>query len=276
MLKAVLKCYKVVRSFIGGINLNNRTDRDNSIINKIVAAFVLVLLISTITGCGVSVVSLTEEENYEIARYMADKLLQYDKHYGSEELVYIDPTAPTEEPAATDIPVVTPGPTQTPVAGEVPLTDGQNPETTGIPSGTGSDINSGDNSDNTTLIDWSEFFTTDEWVITYSSYDTCQSYPKQSDVYLVKATKGKKLLVISFDVINKTDKSITIDLTEDGLNYKLHIGDDEYEPKITILDNGGLMYLNIKLKPFGQDKAVLIFEVPEGADLSNMSLDVSK
>jgi len=45
---------------------------------------------------------------------------------------------------------------------------------------------------------------------------------------------------------------------------------------IAILDNGGLMYLNIRLNPNEHDEAVLIFEVPEGADLSTMRLDVSK
>ena len=245
-------------------------DKVNSTIIKITAICVLGLNISTMTGCGMSVIALNEEETYEVARYMADKLLQYDRYYGTDELVYVDPTAPTEEPVYTEEPAVT----AEPVAPVAPVSPTLEPSDNVVPH-TPADIPE-EGGNEATLIDWSEFFTTDDWVITYSSYDTCQSYPKQSDIYTNEASKGKKLLVISFDVINKTDKSITINLTEDGLNYKLHIGEEEYEPMISILDNGGLMFLNVKLKPYGQDEAVLIFEVPEGADLSNMRLDVSR
>ena len=84
------------------------------------------------------------------------------------------------------------------------------------------------------------------------------------------------MLVISFDVINKTDRKIDVDLTDSGLEYQLFIGEESYSPNVALLANGGLMFLNIELKPYGQDKAVLIFEVPEGADLSTMRLDVSK
>ena len=252
--------------------MDKRKDRNTSFIVRSATMFVMILFMFALTGCDVTVTSLTDEESYEIARYMADKLLQYDRSFGSSELVYVDPTLPTEEPESTELPVVTPepavadnqAPTQSPVTDVQPGINNQVvPGDDGIPG-------------DTVVADWSEFFTTDEWVITYSSYDTCKAYPKKSSAYQVTAAKGKKLLVISFDVINKTDNKIGIDLTESGLKYQLYIGEESYEPMISILDNGGLMFLNINLKPYGQDEAVLIFEVPEGADLSTMRLDVSK
>lgn len=252
--------------------MDNRRDRSTSFIVRAATILIMILLVCTLTGCGATVTSLTDEESYEIARYMADKLLQYDRSYGSTGLVYVDPTLPTEEPVTTEAPVVTPAPAASgiPATSDSPASDGQ----------TDSDTNdiTGDNivPDDAVVTDWSEFFTTDEWVITYSSYDTCKSYPKKSDIYQNVASKGKKLLVISFDVINKTDHKIGIDLTESGLKYQLYIGEESYSPMIALLDNGGLMYLNIKLKAYGQDEAVLIFEVPEGADLSTMRLDVGK
>ena len=257
---------------------------NNSLI-RIVLVCVMSLFVSTMCGCGVP--TLTDEENYEISRYIADKLLQYDRTYGEgEELVYIDPNTMTPSPETTDAPIAT----VAPVATDVPSTsvgdDGSvgttspsggtaDGEEGGSEQGDSSSVDSNE-ADQTIVADWSEFFTTDEWVITYSSYDTCQSYPKQSDVYLVEASKGNKLLVISFDVFNKAKKKIHIDLTESGLNYRLYVNEQEYEPMIAILDNGGLMYLNIRLNPNEHDEAVLIFEVPEGADLSTMRLDVSK
>lgn len=238
----------------------NRNNKTPFVRLKTLVLCVVMVVSMSLAGCT-GVTELTDDESYEIARYMADKLLRYDKSFGVDELVYIDPTLPTKEPEATEAPSVSPGPEASAVASEQPGTD--------VPL----DEN-GTDEKNTT--DWSEFFTTDEWEITYSSYDTCQNYPKDSDTYTVEAARGKKLVVISFNVVNKTDHKIKIDLTDAGLNYLLTVGENEYKPLVTILDNGGLMFLNIKLKAHGKDNAVLIFEVPEGADLSGMRLDVSK
>lgn len=250
--------------------MDKRKDRNTSFIVRAAAMLVMILFVFALTGCDVTVTSLTDEESYEIARYMADKLLQYDRSFGSSELVYIDPTLPTEEPESTEVPVVTPEPADNQAPTQSTVTDTQ--------QGNNNQPVSGDDgmSADAVAADWSEFFTTDEWVITYSSYDTCKSYPKKSDIYQVSAGKGRKLLVISFDVINKTDRKIDVDLTDSGLKYQLFIGEESYSPNVALLANGGLMFLNIELKPYGQDEAVLIFEVPEGADLSTMRLDVSK
>lgn len=236
----------------------NRKDKNRFVVVRMAVLCTVMMISLTMTGCA-SVTSLTDGESYEIARYMADKLLQYDRSYGVNEVVYIDPTKATPEPESTEVPEVSPSPDVS--AGP--------PENSAVPEDS---TEAGE----TTTTDWSEFFTTDEWEIKYASYDTCQKYPKETDTYSVEASNGKKLVVISFDVINKTDHKVKIDLTEQGLNYQLTVGDNVYKPQATILDNGGLMFLKIKLKAGGTDKAVLIFEVPEGADLSGMRLDVSK
>jgi hypothetical protein len=217
----------------------------------------------TLTGCGVT--ELTDAECYAVARYMADKLLQYDRSYGTDELVYIDPTKPTPEPEASAEPESSTAPSAEPVS-----PDDANSGNNGMsPEG-------GENAGEPATTDWSEFFTTDEWEITYSSYEACQSYPKKSTAYVVDAQSGKRLVVFKFNIVNKTDHKIKIDLTNSGLSYQLVVGEDVYKPLVTILDNGGLMFLNVSMKAHGKGKAVLIFEVPEGADLSKMRLDVNK
>lgn len=215
-----------------------------------------------LTGCSSSIVALNDDETKVVARYIADKLLQNDINYKKTELVYTEPTQDSQE----EVPE-TPAPDQlsyAPEPTEAPVTD--NPDTPGEPS------------DDTDIIsDWSEFFTTDEWSITYSSYDTYKSYP-ESDVYSIDAAEGNQLLVLFFDVKNLTDEKIKVNLIDSKpkLKYKLYIGDDGYVPKDAVLENGGLMYLKTSIPAGKTDKAELVFEVPEETGFADMRLDVVK
>ncbi|MDE6635244.1 MAG: hypothetical protein K2K09_01380 [Lachnospiraceae bacterium] len=214
-----------------------------------------------LTGCSSSIVALNDDENKVVARYIADKLLQNDINYKKTELVYIEPTqAPQEEVPETPAPVQ---PTDAPVPTEAPVTD--NPDTSGEPSDEGDIIR-----------DWSKFFTTDEWSITYSSYDTYKTYPEKSDVYSINASEGNQLLVLFFDVKNLTDKKIKVNLSDYKLDYKLYIGDAGYNPQIAVLENGGLMYLKASIPAGKTEKAELVFEVPKDIKFADMRLDVVK
>lgn len=213
-----------------------------------------------LTGCSSSIVALNDYETKVVARYVADKLLQNDINYKKTELVYIEPTQDSQE----EVPETpAPEPTDAPVPTEAPVTD--SPDTPGEPSDEGDIIS-----------DWSKFFTTDEWSITYSSYDTYKTYPEKSDVYSINASDGNQLLVLFFDVKNLTDKKIKVNLSDLKLNYKLYIGDAGYNPQIAVLENGGLMYLKASIPAGKTEKAELVFEVPKDIKFADMRLDVVK
>lgn len=223
-----------------------------------VAVMGIVMAAICLTGCSSSVVSLNDDENRVVARYIADKLLQNDINYKKTELVYIEPAQeqePEEQPAAQ--------PTDASRPTEAPVLNYQEPQ-----DNSQDDIDSMDN--------WEEFFTTDEWSITYSSYDTYKTYPEKSDVYSINASEGNQLLVLFFDVKNLTDKKIKVNLSDSRLNYKLYIGDTGYNPQIAVLENGGLMYLKASIPAGKTEKAELVFEVPEGIKFADMRLDVLK
>lgn len=226
-----------------------------------------ILLVSTmlfnicLTGCATSIVALNDEETKEVARYMADTLLQHDTNYKRTELIYTDPEEQeTEAPAATETPVNTATPTPASVDDAT----------------TKPDDSKDSSGEEDTIIEWDKFFTTDKWKITYSSYNTYKTYPEKSDTFAINAKEGNELLVLFFDIQNLTDKKIKINLIDSKLQYKLHIGDAEYEPEIAILENGGLMYLRTSIPAGKTGKTELVFEVPEGTELTDMRLDVSK
>lgn len=226
----------------------------------------LMLTALFLTGCASSVVALNDDENRVVARYIADKLLQHDINYKKTELVYIEPT---QEPQAEDAVTQAPAqPTDTPQATQAPAQPTDASQATQAPDGPA------DGDEN--IVNWNEFFTTDEWSITYSSYDTYKTYPKKSDVYSINATEGNQLLVLYFDVKNLTDRKIKVDLSDSKLNYKLYIGENGYNPQIAVLENGGLMFLKTSIPAGKSEKAELVFEVPEGIGFADMRLDVSK
>lgn len=230
-----------------------------SVVKKLVTVAVVLIVTCGLTGCSASVKALTEDENREISRYMADKLLQYDSDYVSSNLVYTDPTQVTKPPAEA-------------VPTEAAVTDP--PEVSNIPSAPHETPKANDVEPQ--ILDWNEFFNNEEWSVTYSSFDTYHTYPKNSDVYVIDASKGNELLVLDFDVKNNTDRNIEVNLTKENLEYSLYIGDKKYSPMVAVLENGGLMYLDVKLKPGETGNAELLFEIPDGSDLSDMRLDVSR
>lgn len=226
-----------------------------------IAVLGIMLVSVCLTGCATSIVALNDDESRVVARYMADKLLQNDINYKKTELVYIEPTeAPETETPATQVPAQ---PTVVPQETQAPVSDNSQ-----------SLVETPDGGDS--IINWNEFFTTDEWSITYSSYDTYKTYPKKSDVYSINASEGNQLLVLFFDVKNLTDKKIKVNLSDSKLNYKLYIGENGYNPQIAVLDNGGLMFLKTSIPAGKTEKAELVFEVPEGIGFTDMRLDVSK
>lgn len=227
------------------------------------AAMGILIAAICLTGCSASVISLNDNENKAVARYIADKLLQNDINYKKTQLVYMEPAIeqPSELHESVEPAQGTEEPTQEPA--QPPVTDSTDSSETSVDGVEG-------------MVGWDEFFTTDEWSIKYSTYDTYKSYPADSDVYTIDASEGNQLLVLFFDVKNLTDEKIKIDLSDAGLKYKFYIGQTGYSPCIAVLENGGLLYLKTSIPAGKTGRAELIFEVPEGIELRDMRLDVSK
>lgn len=244
---------------------------------KYIMACVITITMLCMTGCSTSIISLSDSQRKEVSLYIADKLLEYDKNYSKNELVYIDVAKATPVPEETGAPV------NETVATSVP--DAPAVQTSAPQAGDNNLVMSGDSSNGQTtqetdggdeVLDWNEYFTTSKWQITYSSYNVYKSYPGNSDVFEINASKGNRLLVLFFDVKNLTDKKIKINLAKRNLKYKLYIGDEYFEPEVALLEDGGLLYLDTSVVAGKSKKTELVFEVPKDIKLTDMRLDVSE
>ena len=130
--------------------------------------------------------------------------------------------------------------------------------------------------DNEEEAEWSDYFTTDQWVISYTSFRTYEAYPNNNDIFTIEASEGNQLLVLQFDVKNISNQKIKLNLMDEGYKYKLILGDRNYTPMLSILEDGGLLFLDVSIKPKKTHQTVLIFEVPMGADFTSMRLSVEK
>ena len=242
---------------------------------KYIVAAVFAVTVLCMTGCSTSIIPLSDLQRKEVSLYIADKLLEYDKNYSKNELVYIDITkaTPLPEESAAPLPenIVTSAPqTPVPAAPDKPQADTNNLVMSGEPSG-GQDADTKED-----VLDWNEYFTTEKWKISYSSYNLYKTYPGNSDVFEINASKGKRLLVLFFDVKNLTDEKVKINLAKRKLKYKLYIGDECFEPELALLEDGGLLYLDTSVVAGKSKKTELVFEVPKDIKLTNMRLDVSE
>ena len=215
----------------GGNKLNKKSRNRSSNINRFIGLVFCTLCISVLSGCSLSVQNLTNREVDEVARYVADKLLQYDENYTSKELVYIDPLLTTAEPITTEEPIATKEPTDA-VATTVPQ------------EGTIEDVGIDLLEDNEEEAEWSDYCTTDQWVISYTSFRTYEAYPNNNDIFTIEASEGNQLLVLQFDVKNISNQKIKLNLMDEGYKYKLILGDRNYTPMLSILEDGGLLFLD--------------------------------
>lgn len=211
---------------------------------KCILLFCLCFSVVVLAGCD-SGSELTTEERDKIAEYSAGILLQ---HYGkySRRLVRQETAAPdnTEIPAAaTPVPV---GKDKEPVeSDETPAEGGQE--------------------ENLRAVSLNDLYHVSGLNVRYRSYAVCKEYPKKTSSFQLSAKKGQRLVVMQFDLKNTAKKPLQVNLGERQIDYQLDVDGATYKPTIAIQKNGGMNYLDTKLKPGQSEKAILVFEIPENS-----------
>lgn len=204
----------------------------------------LCLSVVVLAGCD-SGSELTAEEQDKIAEYSEGILLQ---HYGkySRRLVKQETAAPqdTEMPA-----IVTP----------VPVEDDKDPVDEDVIS------EDGKQEENINEVSLNNLYHVAGMNVAYRTYAVCKEYPKKTSTFQLTAKKGKSLVVVQFDLKNTAKKSLHVDLSKREIEYLLDVDGVSYKPTIAIQKNGGMNYLDTKLKPGGSEKAILVFEIPQNS-----------
>lgn len=202
-----------------------------------------------LTGCASSI-RLTEKENNIVAEYLAGVLLSQQRTY-DQALI---------EPSPTPIPVATVTPT--PSIPEKPSAN------TGNASGQKPGANVQANADFTEVIGIKNL------TIEYTSYDMVNSF---SDEYFsLDASKGKQLMVIKFNVQNKSKNATKLQLTNADIQYQLDIDMGTIlKPQLTFILND-LRYIDLEIGGKETKEALIIFEVPKKQEMKTANLIISK
>ena len=265
----------------------------NKKVVRIIAYIATVVMCSmTLTGCGmVPTLELTPEQSTLIAEYAAGKLLEYAKgHPGGLMIVEdidraeVNPGMKKEEPAPEG-----PGPLpglEPSDEGSLPP-DAQTPPDEGTqPPGDEGEVPAPDEDDEA-LVDAPEYG--DEISasmplgealgipgadIKYVSYEVAENYPENGEelAFSMKAASGKRLLVVHFDMTNPGGDDLDVHTNSTEFKARLLVnGTDKVRGDVTFLDNDLMNYSGLLTSGATVD-AVLVFEIPEGEEITSMDL----
>lgn len=243
------------------------------------------VLATALCGCNVvPSLQLTEEQSTLIAEYAAGKLLEYVKgHPGGLMSVQdinradVNPGMKKEEPEPTPPPLPADGPE---VPEEMPLADQGGEEAGDTPTGDITDASS------EALVDAPEDVAAvpDKSIaealgiqgaeVVYDHYDVAATYPPNDTelAFSMKAAPGKELLVVHFNLSNPGGDDIEAHTDSSGFKIRLMLnGSDKLRADVTFLDNDLMNYEGLLTAGAIVD-SVIVFEIPEGTQVSSMDL----
>ncbi len=221
---------------------------------RIGCLLVIVMMMAGLAGCGRE---LSTVENRVIAEYAADLLLKYDKDYQSKYMNTEnepDTTATTESQTGEVSTEVTTEAASDPTAAE---------NTTEV----GSEEPMLPPSDDGSVQDIAEIAGVDGISIQYNRCMFLDRYPSidQDGAFIyLEADKGYKLVVVKFDITNKTSEDKMVDLLNTDLSYRLVMNQSKAaKPMLTILmDDLGTFSATVPAD--SEQSAVLVFQMSAG------------
>lgn len=232
--------------------------------NRICLVFALLLSIAVLSGC-MDMKNLTEEESSMVAEYSAGVLLRYSDQY---ERRLITQEQREKEQTEEGIPTAAPSPmpSAAPSVSAVSVT-GTPSESTAEPSEEPSEQ----------MVSLNDLYHLNGLDFSYAGYQLCKKYPKNSDSP-IRAEKGQSLLVVTVRVRNTSGTAKKVNLMQRRkIAYQLNMDGSEYQPGISMLENGGLNYLKTTISKGKTENAVLIFRVSdEQKKAASISLTVQE
>lgn len=226
-------------------------------IKLILPILVLMLLL---TGC-IQEYKLSEKESDATAEYMAGLLLKYDDNYEQDLIPKDEIEVIEEQDVQEDVKEVTPT-----VA--LPMNEKNSNEETSNEA----------NQKPAKKYTLSEVINEKDLEIKYSGYDLVNSYPEDLDstYFSVTPRKGYQLLVINFDLTNKSKKDKKLNLSKTDIIYQLDINVGTiYEPSFTLLEND-LHYIDITVEKEKTIPVILIYEISKDTEIKDANLIVTR
>ncbi len=226
---------------------------------KLVVIIICILGI-TLTGC-MKEYPLNESQTDIVAEYMANHLLENDKSFTPSLISYQEVSEIEKASSEDDTPAE---PTDISKENEDNIDDTVNASPTDTPIDMQYTL--------------SEVIGETGFDIQYTGYQLADTYPEDESnlVFSLDPRAGYQLLVVDFTIENITDTDNTIDLSKAAIQYQLDINvGTKYLPQFALLENN-LQYIKLNVSSGSKIPAVLIFEVAEDIDMSDINLIVSR
>lgn len=217
------------------------------------------------TGCG-QVIDLTDEENHLIAEYAAELLLKYDRNYDTrynpDELEDTTETM-TETDATTEATTEVVSTTEAATTEQDAPADGQTTQAQPVTAeAVKEDIGATVDSD----FDIAAFVGESRISVRYAYYMVVDSYPSydQDGMYIeVQAPEGYKLLVLKFEVENKTNEEQAVDLYNKDVNYNIVVDNSRTTKQMLTILADDLYTYDKTIQASSREEAVLLYTVSD-------------
>lgn len=225
---------------------------------KRIELIVIIVLVLSLSGC-VKQNTATEEQSNAVAEYMAGMILDSDEDY-DQELVS------TEEVSGEDI------------TNEANTNDGDTSHTSEIthaPSDNSSGTPNHNDENTNSAYTLSEVIGNTNFNINYESYQLVDAYHSDDAYFVLSDSVGYKYLVVNFAIKNIADSKQTLNLSDGVIEYELIVNSGAvYSPLLALLEND-IRYIEVKIDEGKSSKGILIFEVPDNTDISNVNLAIT-
>ena len=217
------------------------------------------------TGCG-QVIDLTDEENHLIAEYAAELLLKYDRNYDTrynpDELEDTTETM-TETDAATEATTEVVTTTEAATTEQDAPADGRTTQAQPVTDeAVKEDIGATVDSD----FDIAAFVGESRISVRYAYYMVVDSYPSydQDGMYIeVQAPEGYKLLVLKFEVENKTNEDQAVDLYNKDVNYNIVVDNSRTTKQMLTILADDLYTYDKTIQASSREETVLLYTVSD-------------
>ena len=217
------------------------------------------------TGCG-QVIDLTDEENHLIAEYAAELLLKYDRNYDTrynpDELEDTTETM-TETDAATEATTEVVTTTEAATTEQDAPADGQTTQAQPVTDEAVKEyIGATVDSD----FDIAAFVGESRISVRYAYYMVVDSYPSydQDGMYIeVQAPEGYKLLVLKFEVENKTNEDQAVDLYNKDVNYNIVVDNSRTTKQMLTILADDLYTYDKTIQASSREETVLLYTVSD-------------
>lgn len=224
---------------------------------------ILLALIIPLCGCLNAIPELSEEEETQIVRYMADCVIKNDVSYKARLLDDESKSKAIEEEIE-----------KARVLEEIKKEEEEKKQKS-KEDNTPVTVDVVEEPNVYTMADINDYLGLEGVEFEYSGYKTYESYPEDNDElgFVITPAQNNVLLVLTLNIYNSSGQDISVDLFNKAV-YKILINSNKKITSIkSLFENDLNSFSDVISKETGKS-VVLIFEVPSDISLDNISLSV--